>query len=186
MSSQLQLSSRAPRSLDLLFLKSQVTRTQSQEPLIPRGKANQHSSLPCPLAACFALYLNQGGLLNLYPTPRVQQSRLKIKYLGNMFLKNKKQKKNNNKKQTNKKTCKVLVLNCDFLFLSLICLNKSDFHGTSISHRINTLSEPPPEAAVSSPSPTQGGSLDFSLVSDQEADVESNVEEPSTLAIQPR
>ena len=50
----------------------------------------------------------------------------------------------------------------------------------------NTLSEPPPEAAASSPSPPQGGSLDFGLVSDQEADVESDGEEPSTSAIQPR
>ncbi len=50
----------------------------------------------------------------------------------------------------------------------------------------NTPPELPPEAAVSSPLPTQGGSLDFGLVSDQDADVESNVEEPSTLAIQPR
>ncbi len=47
-------------------------------------------------------------------------------------------------------------------------------------------SELPPEAAVSSPSSTQGGSLDFALVSDQEAYVESDVEEPSTSAIQPR
>ncbi len=50
----------------------------------------------------------------------------------------------------------------------------------------NTPSELPPEAAVSSPSPTQGGSLDFGLVSDQDADMESDVEEPSTSAIQPR
>ncbi len=50
----------------------------------------------------------------------------------------------------------------------------------------NTLSKPPPETAVSSPSPTQGGSLDYGLVSDQEADVESDGEEPSTSAIQPR
>ncbi len=50
----------------------------------------------------------------------------------------------------------------------------------------NTPFELPREAAVSSPSPTQGGSLYFSLVSDQDADVESDVEEPSTSAIQPR
>ncbi len=50
----------------------------------------------------------------------------------------------------------------------------------------NMPSELPPEAAVSSPSPTQGGSLDFGLVSDQDADVESDDEEPSTSAIQPR
>ncbi len=49
-----------------------------------------------------------------------------------------------------------------------------------------TLSEPPPETALSSPSPTQGGSLDYGLVSDQDADVESKDEEPSTSAIQPR
>ncbi len=48
------------------------------------------------------------------------------------------------------------------------------------------LSELPPEAAVSSPSPTQGGSLDFSILSDQDADVESDDEEPSNSAIQPR
>ncbi len=50
----------------------------------------------------------------------------------------------------------------------------------------NTLSELPPEAAVRSPSFTQGGSLDFGLVSDQDADVESDVEGPSTSVIQPR
>ena len=50
----------------------------------------------------------------------------------------------------------------------------------------NTSSELPPEATVSSPSPTQGGSLDFGLASDQEADVESDAEEPSTSVIQPR
>ncbi len=50
----------------------------------------------------------------------------------------------------------------------------------------NTLSEPPPGTVASSPSPTQGGSLDFSLVNDQGADVESDGEEPSTSAIQPR
>ncbi len=50
----------------------------------------------------------------------------------------------------------------------------------------STVSDPPPEAAVSSPSPAQGGSLDYGLVSDQEADVESDGEEPSTSAIQPR
>ena len=50
----------------------------------------------------------------------------------------------------------------------------------------NTLSEPPPETTASSPSPTQGGSLDFGLVNDQDADVESEGEEPSTSAIQPR
>ncbi len=50
----------------------------------------------------------------------------------------------------------------------------------------NTLSEPPPEAVASSPSPTQGGSLDLGLANDQDADVESDGEEPSTLAIQPR
>ncbi len=50
----------------------------------------------------------------------------------------------------------------------------------------NMLSELPPEATVSSPSPTQGNSLDFGLVSDQDADVESDVEEPPTLVIQPR
>ncbi len=50
----------------------------------------------------------------------------------------------------------------------------------------NMPSELPPEAAVCSPSPTQGGSLDFGLVSDQDADVESDVEEPSTSVIQPR
>ncbi len=49
----------------------------------------------------------------------------------------------------------------------------------------NRPSELPSEYAVSSPSPTQGGSLDFSLVSDQDADVESNAEEPSTSAIHP-
>ncbi len=48
----------------------------------------------------------------------------------------------------------------------------------------NTSYELPPEATVSSPSPTQGGSLDFGLGSDQDADVESDAEEPSTLAIQ--
>ncbi len=47
-------------------------------------------------------------------------------------------------------------------------------------------SELPPKAAVSCPLPTQGGSLDFGLVSDQDADVESDTEEPSTSAIQPR
>ena len=50
----------------------------------------------------------------------------------------------------------------------------------------NTLSEPPPEAAVSFPSPPQGGALDFGPVSDLEADVESASEEPSTLALQAR
>ncbi len=50
----------------------------------------------------------------------------------------------------------------------------------------NTPPELPPEAAVSSSSPTQGSSLDFGLVSDQDADLESDVEEPSTSAIQPR
>ncbi len=50
----------------------------------------------------------------------------------------------------------------------------------------NTLSELPPETAVSSPSPTQGGSLDFGLVSEQDADAESNDEGPSTSAIHPR
>ncbi len=50
----------------------------------------------------------------------------------------------------------------------------------------NTLSEPPPEAAVSSPSPTTGDSLDFGLASDQEADVESDADEPFTSAVQPR
>ena len=49
-----------------------------------------------------------------------------------------------------------------------------------------TPSELPPEAAVSSLSPTQGGSLDFGLVSDQDAVLESDAEEPSTSAIQPR
>ncbi len=50
----------------------------------------------------------------------------------------------------------------------------------------NTPSQLPLEAAVSSPSRTQGGSLDFGLVSHQDADVESDVEEPSTSAIQTR
>ncbi len=50
----------------------------------------------------------------------------------------------------------------------------------------NTLSELSPEPTVSSPSPTPGGSLDFGLVSDQDADVESDDEEPSTSAFQPR
>ncbi len=50
----------------------------------------------------------------------------------------------------------------------------------------NTPSEPPPEAAVSSPSQPQGGSLDFGPVSDQEADVESDADEPSTVALQAR
>ncbi len=50
----------------------------------------------------------------------------------------------------------------------------------------NTHSKFPPEAAVNSPSPTTGGSLDFGLVSDQDADMESYAEEPSTSAIQPR
>ncbi len=50
----------------------------------------------------------------------------------------------------------------------------------------NTPSELPPEAAVSSPLPTQGDSLDFGLVSNQDADAESDAEEPSTSAIQPR
>ena len=50
----------------------------------------------------------------------------------------------------------------------------------------NTPSELPLEAAVSFFSPTQWGSLDFGLVSDQDADVESDVEEPSTSAIQPK
>ena len=50
----------------------------------------------------------------------------------------------------------------------------------------NTLSELPPEAAVSSASPTPSGSLDFGLVSDQDADVESDDKEPSTSVIQPR
>ena len=46
----------------------------------------------------------------------------------------------------------------------------------------NTLSEPPPETAASPPSPTQGWFLDYGLVSDQEADVDSDGEEPSTWA----
>ena len=46
--------------------------------------------------------------------------------------------------------------------------------------------ELPPEAAVSSPSPMPGGSLDFDLVSDQDAEVKSDAVEPSTSAIQPR
>ncbi len=50
----------------------------------------------------------------------------------------------------------------------------------------NKPSELPLEAAVTSPSPTQCGSLDFGLVSDQDADVESDVKEPSTSTIQPR
>ena len=50
----------------------------------------------------------------------------------------------------------------------------------------NTPSEIPPEAAACSLSPTQGGSLDFGLVSDKDDDVESDAEEPSTSAIQPR
>ncbi len=37
---------------------------------------------------------------------------------------------------------------------------------------------------MSSPSPTQGDSHDFGLASDQDADVESDTEEPSTWAIQ--
>ncbi len=49
-----------------------------------------------------------------------------------------------------------------------------------------TPSELPHEAAVSSPSPTKGGSLDFGLASDQDAEVESDAEEPSTVAIQAR
>ena len=44
----------------------------------------------------------------------------------------------------------------------------------------NTPSELPPEAAVSSPSPTQGGSLDFGLVSDQDVDIESDAEAMET------
>ncbi len=57
----------------------------------------------------------------------------------------------------------------------------------------NTPSELPPEAAVRSPSPTTGGSLNFGLASDRDADSTSSVvmlrsdtEETSTLAIQPR
>ncbi len=50
----------------------------------------------------------------------------------------------------------------------------------------NTSSELPPEATVSSASPTQGGSIDFCLASDQDADMESDAEDPSTSAIQPR
>ncbi len=50
----------------------------------------------------------------------------------------------------------------------------------------STPSELPPEAAVSSPSPIQGTLLDFGLVSDQDADVESDVEELSTSVNQPR
>ncbi len=52
--------------------------------------------------------------------------------------------------------------------------------------RIGLSSELPPEAVVSSPSSMQYGSLDFGLAIDQDFDAESDDEESSTSAIQPR
>ena len=48
----------------------------------------------------------------------------------------------------------------------------------------NMLSEPPPEAAVTSPSPTKDGSPDSGLASDQGADMLSDAEDPYTPAVQ--
>ncbi len=64
---------------------------------------------------------------------------------------------------------------------------ESDGHRVAeIQTADNTPSEPSPEATMSSPSPAVGGSLDIGLASDQEADLESDAEKPSTSAIQPR
>ncbi len=50
----------------------------------------------------------------------------------------------------------------------------------------NTLSETSAEATGSPSFPIAGGSLDLGLASDRNADLESDAEEPSILAIQSR
>ena len=83
---------------------------------------------------------------------------------------------------------KLLPYQADFEEELHSCLHGEELDGLRFAEMQtadNTPSELPHEAAVSSPSPTQGGSLDFGLVSDQDADVESDAEEPSTSAIKP-
>ena len=84
---------------------------------------------------------------------------------------------------------KLLPYQADFEEELHSCLHGEESDGQWVAETQtadNMPSELPPEAAASSPSPTQGSSLDFGLVSDQDADVESDTEETSTLAIQPR